>query len=222
MFLPKKTQRVLYAFFKRTFKNAIKILKTLVIAMKIGYLNAQKTKGGISTSVRALLSRGVESTQVLSQLDKSDWKDFERFLSTMKPGDVIMIHSLFDFCVSIKDLFRFASMALSAKVSVQSVCEDWFDTARAESSQAEFLKHVERFYFDCIARQTKIGLEKARRNGKKIGRKVGSRKITDEQLSKAYNDYKNGSTLIASCTENKVSQSTLYRYIRINSLPTRS
>lgn len=190
--------------------------------MKIGYLNAKNSNAKIATSVRTLLAQGVESTRVLNQVQKSDWADFETFLVGTKKGDIVLIHSLFDFCVSIKDLFRFAALTRSTGVIVQSACEPWFDTARAESSQAEFLEHVEQFYFECIARQTKKGLERARRNGKKIGRKIGSRKISDDQLLSAYSDYyKNGVTLIESCVKNNVSPSTLYRYIKFNSLPTR-
>lgn len=191
--------------------------------MKIGYLNSGKTGGDISRSVSAILARGVDSTQVLNQVEHSDWNAFENFLSSVAPGDTVVIHSLFDFCVSIKDLFRISALSVSTGVRLQSACEDWFDTCRAETSQAGLLVKLEQFYFDTIARQTKQGLEKARRNGKIIGRRAGSRKITDEQLSKAYMEYyENGCSLHSSCRQYDISSSTLYRYIKYNSLPTRN
>lgn len=194
------------------------MLATPVNAMKLGYLQRGADETEMELSVSAIMKSGVAKTQICSLSDGDDWNALRIFLETTNSGDTVVINSLFDFCSSIKDLFRFWSLSAQYDINIESACESWFNTSKSEID----ITHLERFYFDCITISTKRGLNIARSKGTKIGRRTGSGAIPDSILRQAYDRYLGSKSAVRdSCSAFGISETTLYRYMRKHSLSKR-
>jgi len=184
--------------------------------MKIGYARVSTADQNLRMQVDALKAEGCE--QIYKEKisgSKSERKELQRLLETVRKGDTIVIWKLDRLGRSLKHLVELVSQLLDKGVGLKSL-NDPIDTSTSQgrlifnifASLAEFEREV-------IRERTMAGLKAARSRGRLGGRPKGlsSEAIrTSVMAASLYNGKK--SSISEICETLKISRPTLYKYLR--------
>ncbi|PFW43782.1 recombinase family protein [Priestia megaterium] len=176
-----------------------------------GYARVSTKGQNLSRQLKSLEAAGCE-TIFEDKLTGTTRKRpaLEELFSTIKEGDVIIIHDLTRISRSTQDLLNIVKELSDKGVGLRSLKEAWLDTT-SQNAQSNFmltifaaLGQLER---DLIAERTKEGLEVAKEKGKTLGRP----KKNEKNIEHAIKMWQDGENLADIQEVTGVSKSVLYR-----------
>ena len=120
--------------------------------------------------IGALNSAGVptESIQIESNLDE--------LLKSITSGDTIYVCHISEMGDSIQQIFSAIGIIIEKGARICSLHDRWITDIDQKGLLPLIIKSIAELNREIISKQTKIGLKKARKNGKRLGRPSGKNK----------------------------------------------
>ncbi|MDQ0195310.1 recombinase family protein [Paenibacillus wynnii] len=134
----------------------------------------------------------------------------EKMMTTLKPGDKIVITKLFAIADSTRHLVELLDILNSQHAYIHSISEG-IDTSNSDGySFSDIVKYLVDFQSDVTSENTKRGLSEAKEKGHIPGRP----RKADENVKRAIIMYQSKEFSLAEIKEETgISKSTLYRYL---------
>lgn len=133
----------------------------------------------------------------------------EALLMELEPGDMIVVERMFAIADTSRHLMELLKVCEKDKVIMYFLNEDIKSNEPLNFYFEGMLEHMLQFQSDMVKQSTLLGLEKAKQQGKRIGRP----KKSDDNIKKAISMYHEGYKLVEIKNETGISKSTLYRYL---------
>ncbi len=140
-----------------------------------------------------------------------------RTLKQLRKGDVLICSELSRLGRTILDVLTILNLCLEKKTEVWTVKERYRLGNDIQSQMLAFVfsmvAQVER---TLISQRTKEALNRLKAEGKKLGRRTGSRNkkhILDDKKDRILRDLSNGLSVIQTAKKNGIGKSTVYRFL---------
>jgi len=181
--------------------------------MLIGYARVSTYDQKLDLQVDALIKAGCEPQWIHKEFVsgvKANREELGHCLKSLRQGDVLVVWKLDRLGRSLKELIKIIEFLEEHAIGFRSLTES-IDTT---SSYGKLFFHIfgafAQFERDLISERTKAGLEAARKQGRRGGRKP---KLTDEKAKKAKLVLENDPSLLHEEVARMfgVSRATLYR-----------
>lgn len=190
--------------------------------MKIGYARVSTKDQNLNSQLDALNEFGCEMIfqEKISGKSKEKRLELKRMMDQVRKGDVVVVYRLDRLGRSLKDLIFIIEEINSKGASFVSL-HDQIDTT---TPQGQLTFHIfaslVEFQRTLISERTKDGLKAARARGKNGGRPKGLSQKTQQKARVAASLYQNNEMSISEiCGHLEISKSTLYRYLKHESVP---
>jgi DNA invertase Pin-like site-specific DNA recombinase len=185
---------------------------------KLGY--ARVSSQGQSHQAQVELLRAAGCDRVYSEKVSAKSIDkrvqFQKLMRDLLPGDTIYVSKLDRLCRSTRDLANILGELTAQKCGFVSLGESWADTTTSVGRlMLTIMGGIAEFERELIQARTSDGIARARKNGKKFGRKA---KLDAGQRIKAAGRYAAGATLAELALDYDCSQATMSRIIRPRAL----
>lgn len=137
-------------------------------------------------------------------------KNLKNMMSSLKPGDTIVVVKLFAFADSTRHLAELLSAIEDKGAKFLSLKENIDTSKNIKGSFKDIIYRIVEFESDIISEKTKKGLSEAKQKGIIPGRP----KIPDENVNRAIEMYESKEYSLAEIkNETGISKTTLYRYL---------
>lgn len=140
-----------------------------------------------------------------------------RTLKRLKKGDVVICSELSRLGRNILDVMTILNICMAKQVQVWTIKENYRLGTDIQSQLLAFVfsmvAQVER---TLISQRTKEALNRLKSEGKKLGRKTGSRNkkhVLDGKEDKILKDLSNGFSVIQTAKKNGIGKSSVYRFL---------
>lgn len=140
-----------------------------------------------------------------------------RTLKRLKKGDVVICSELSRLGRNILDVMTILNICMAKQVQVWTIKENYRLGTDIQSQLLAFVfsmvAQVER---TLISQRTKEALNRLKSEGKKLGRKTGSRNkkhVLDGKKDKILKDLSNGFSVIQTAKKNGIGKSSVYRFL---------
>lgn len=133
----------------------------------------------------------------------------EEMLIRLEPGDSIIVEKMAVLADTFHQLMDLLKLCEKDKVTIHFLQEEIRSDTLLYIHLKDMIAHILQFQSDLVKNSTSIGMKKAKKQGKRIGRP----KKPDENIKKAISMYHDGYTLYEIKDETGISKSTLYRYL---------
>jgi len=186
--------------------------------MLIGYARVSTTGQNLEAQIEHLQAEGCDKIfqEKLTGFDRRR-PQLEKMLSSIQPGDILLVTSLDRLARSTNDLFAITQKIEATDASFRSLREPWADTT---SSMGKFLLTVfaglSELERNIINERTEEGRVSARKRGVKFGRKF---KLTPHQQDQVRTMLKEGESIRAIARHFNVGVATIDRIKRKTHLP---
>jgi DNA invertase Pin-like site-specific DNA recombinase len=158
--------------------------------MRIGYARVSTQDQDTAAQLEALTSAGVEKVyEEKASGGRFDRPELMKMLDHCRKGDVIVVWKLDRLSRSLRDLLTILERMDSLGVGFVSLTEAIDTTTAAGRLMMQIVGAFSEFERSMIRARTKIGLERAKSNGVKLGRK---KSLSKEQSAKALELLKSG------------------------------
>ena len=185
--------------------------------MLIGYARVSPTGQNLEGQIRHLQAEGCERIfqEKITGFDRRR-PQLEKMLSSIQPGDTLLVTSLDRLARSTNDLFAITQKVEAAEASFRSLREPWADST---SSMGKFLLTVfaglSELERNIINERTEEGRTSAKKRGVKFGRKF---KLTPHQQDQVRAMLKDGQSIRAIARHFNVGVATIDRIKRTTDL----
>lgn len=171
--------------------------------MKKGYIQSINSVSEFQEAVEAMNRAGVDSNNIVIN------PSFNDFIKTVSAKDCIVVHNL-DFFNSLAELIDITIKLTERKIHIKSISESWYNIS---PEMIDMLMGINAFGKRIRASHTRIGLLKAKAEGKILGRPVGSTKITGklEAVTKLRKESK--LSIAKACEMMKCNPRSYYRHL---------
>jgi DNA invertase Pin-like site-specific DNA recombinase len=197
-------------------------MKSEGIGMKIGYARVSTVGQDLETQRTLLEAEGCEKLYVekVSGTSTAPRKALADMLDNAREGDTVYISKIDRLARSITDLNKIVSELNGKGVSVRFIAEDMTFKAGEKANGFNtllfnILGSFAQFERDLIVERTTEGRERAKANGKHMGRPASS---SDKDLRKATELYRNksdnGMSVADICKLTGVKRATLYAKLK--------
>lgn len=175
--------------------------------MMLGYARGT-TKYSLKDQLEKLEPLGCK--KVFSDEDILGQDGLEAMLDYAREGDIVIVIALHQLARSIQDLAKVSNELNQRGIDLISLKED-IDTTRPEGNVVfKIIGAVGDFERELITERVRTGIQTARKNGVKLGRKSANK----DQKEKAFEMYAAGVYTMKEITEaTALSRATIYRYI---------
>lgn len=133
----------------------------------------------------------------------------EALLMELNPGDIIVVERMIVLADTSRHLMDFLKVCEKDEVIMYFLNEGIKSNETLDFHLIDMMEHMLQFQSDMIKQSTLLGMEKAKQQGKTIGRP----KKSDDNVRKAISMYHEGYKLVEIKNETGISKSTLYRYL---------
>lgn len=184
--------------------------------MKIGYARVSTADQNLRMQVDALKAEGCKHIyEEKISGSKTERKELQRMLETVRDGDTIVIWKLDRLGRSLKHLVELVSQLMEKGVGLKSL-NDPIDTSTSQGRLIfNIFASLAEFERDIIRERTMAGLKAARVRGRRGGRPKGLSKEGIRTSILAASLYKGKESSISEiCDALKISRPTLYKYLR--------
>jgi DNA invertase Pin-like site-specific DNA recombinase len=169
---------------------------------------------GLSGTVDALKAFGCERIYSEKQSGKSTdgWRQFERLMKELLPGDTVVVAKLDRLARSSRDLHNIIHELDGLSCGFLSLGESWCDTTTSHGRlMLTIMGGIAEFERDLIRKRCEEGIERAKAKGTKFGRK---RSLSPEQVKIAADRYAKGETMAELAEVYGVSEPTIWRSLQ--------
>lgn len=180
--------------------------------MIVGYARVSTQDQNLQMQIDALGKAGcIEIFEEKITGSKRDRPELNKMLNMLREGDRVVVYKLDRISRSTKHLIELADFFEEKGVEFVSI-QDSIDTSTAMGRFFfRMMASIAEMERDIISERTKAGLSSARARGRKGGRP----KVSEKGLETALKMYKSKEYSISEIVKaTKISQATLYRYIR--------
>ena len=141
----------------------------------------------------------------------------------LAPGDVIVVDSLAEVCRGVNSLLTVLLSVSERKAALRSLSEPWLDMTSGFSNWTDLLRGLSQFGQQIVADKTRMGLSKARKQGKTLGRPSGTSPEVARKIQTCLTLYHNSNLPVRKiCAISDLNPRTFYRYLNSqNIVPTR-
>jgi DNA invertase Pin-like site-specific DNA recombinase len=176
------------------------------------YGYARVSTGGQSVDAQARRLRAAGAGKVFREIASgatTDRPQLARLVSELAAGDVVMVTRLDRLARSTRDLLNTLAAITEKKAGFRSLGDAWADTTTAHGRlMLTVLGGLAEFERELIRIRTGEGRERAKANGKSLGRKP---KLTPHQKQEAIHRRDEGQSVRAIARSYNVSASTISR-----------
>lgn len=177
--------------------------------MLIGYARTStvEQKAGLADQIAALTKAGCETILQESISSVSARPELDKLLASLNPGDVLVVTKLDRFARSIRDLCQMIDLIETKKATLRILAMN-LDTATPTGRlMLNLLGSVAQFEREMMLERQRVGIEKARAEGKYTGRAPVAR----NRIGEIVNLKTLGFTVSAISEQLKISQSSVNR-----------
>ncbi len=182
----------------------------------IGYARVSTEDQDLNMQVDELKAAGC----ILVFTDKasgktSDRQGLDKCLSTLKPGDTLLVWRLDRLGRSMRHLVSVVTELKERKIGFKSLRDGAIDTTTASGELVfNIFAALAQFERELIRERTRAGLTAARARGRKGGRKPIDSSNPKVRMSKKMHEDKSLS-IDEICSTLKISKATFYRYVSL-------
>lgn len=158
------------------------------------------------------------TTRVIETHDSAKRRtELEQMLETLQAGDEVIVTHLYILADSTRHLIEILEHMETRGATLWSLREQIRTSERASLSFLEMARHLVQLQSDVISMSTRVGLSKAKEQGKQTGRP----RKPDENVRRAIAMYQSKEHSLADIREQTgISKSTLYRYLESETIDT--
>ena len=153
------------------------------LGMKVGYVRVSTADQDYSVQLEALKAAGVGKVfEEKASGGRFDRPELQKMLEHFREGDVLVVWKLDRLSRSLRDLLNIIEKLDATGVGFVSLTESIDTTSPAGRMMMQMVGAFAEFERSMIRERTKAGLEHAKANGVKLGRKS---KMSQKQKEKA-------------------------------------
>ena len=178
---------------------------------KYGYARVSSKGQDYAAQVEALKAAGCERiySEKASGKSTNGRPEFNRLMKALLPGDTVVVVKLNRLARSSRDLHNIIHDLEGLSAGFQSLGESWCDTTTDVGKlMLTIMGGIAEFERSLIRRRTEEGIERAKRQGKKFGRKSA---LDDGQKRVISDRYAAGKTMPELAEEYGVGLGTIWR-----------
>ncbi|MEG2120792.1 MAG: recombinase family protein [Rikenellaceae bacterium] len=172
--------------------------------MTKGYIGQVDTVAKLQDLVLQFNKSGVKSDDIIIN------NNFNAVVDIVNDGDIILVMSFAELFGSITELFANIIMLAERRVTLRSIEEPLIVV---NSQQVEFIKTLNELNGKMRTIRTKCGLQKAKANGKTLGRPVGTTKVDGKVLNAIKLHKESSLSIEKACAIAGCKPRTYYRYL---------
>ncbi|MEG0559606.1 MAG: recombinase family protein [Muribaculaceae bacterium] len=167
-----------------------------------GYIQVIDSVSEFKEIIEKMCEAGVDPDEIVVN------KSFDDFLTTVETGDCIVVQNL-DFLNDIYGLINATTLLSGRGIDLKSLAQPWYSIS---NEMLHMLNGINEFNRHIRVLRTREGLVKAKANGKKLGRPIGTTKIADkiQAINKLRRDLK--ISIAEACEMVKCNPRSYYRH----------
>ena len=187
--------------------------------MLVGYVRVSSLDQNLDRQLEELTHQGVEKIfQDRISGKNVDRPELKAMLAFVREGDVLIVHSLDRLARNLSDLLLMVQELTERGVSIRFLSEKLdFEAGKDASPISKLMLSLvgafAEFERSMIRRRQAEGIAIAKERGVYTGRQ---RTVSDETIKKVKSLIDQGVPLAKAAKMNKISRSTVYRYLNIN------
>lgn len=182
--------------------------------MKIGYARVSTNEQELGLQITALEKAGCESVYTEKISAMKDRPVFASVLNMLREGDTLVIWKLDRLARSLKQLIFIIDEFRIKKIELISLSDN-INTSTAQSIlYTQIIGAFAQFERELMIERTRAGLDEAKRQGIKLGRRPGLSLEAQKKAEAAAHMYNAGMKVLDICSSIHITRGTLYRYLR--------
>jgi DNA invertase Pin-like site-specific DNA recombinase len=182
--------------------------------MRYGYARVSSNTQDYTGQVEALKAAGCEKiySEKMSGKSTNGRREFDKLIRALLPGDVVVVTRLDRLARSGRDLLNILHDLDAKGCSFVSLREQWCDTSTSVGRlMMTIMGGINQFERELIRARCDEGIEKAKAQGKRFGRKP---KLDAGERRKIADRYAKGETMAALALEYDASVPTIWRVLQ--------